>query len=78
MQFFQWLTDIGNRYIAEAGPTVNGETIPIMVLLLLGTGVFLTLRLGFIRSGGSDTDSRSRPALTTIRTSPEMSPTSRR
>jgi len=49
MQFFQWLTDIGNRYIAEAGPTVNGETIPIMVLLLLGTGVFLTLRLGFIQ-----------------------------
>ena len=49
MQFFQWLTDMGNRYIAEAGPTVNGETIPIMVLLLLGTGVFLTLRLGFIQ-----------------------------
>ena len=49
MQFFQWLTDMGNRYIAEAGPTINGETIPIMVLLLLGTGVFLTLRLGFIQ-----------------------------
>ncbi len=49
MQFFQWLTDMGNRYIAEAGFTVNGETIPFMVLLLLGTGVFLTLRLGFIQ-----------------------------
>ena len=49
MQFFQWLTDMGNRYIAEAGPTINGETVPIMVLLLLGTGVFLTLRLGFIQ-----------------------------
>ena len=49
MQFFQWLTDIGNKYIAEAGFTVNGETIPFMVLLLLGTGVFLTLRLGFIQ-----------------------------
>jgi len=49
MQFFQWLTDMGNRYIAEAGFTVNGETIPFMVLLLLGTGVFLTIRLGFIQ-----------------------------
>ncbi len=49
MQFFQWLTDIGNKYIAEAGFTVNGETIPFMVLLLLGTGLFLTLRLGFIQ-----------------------------
>ncbi len=49
MQFFQWLTDIGNKYVVEIGPTVNGETIPLMVLLLLGTGVFLTLRLGFIQ-----------------------------
>ena len=49
MQFFQWLTDIGNKYIVEVGPTINGETIPLMVLLLLGTGVFLTLRLGFIQ-----------------------------
>lgn len=49
MEFFQWLTDMGNRYIAELGFTVNGETIPYMVLLLLGTGVFLTLRLGFIQ-----------------------------
>ncbi len=49
MQFFQWLTDIGNKYIVEVGPKLNGETIPLMVLLLLGTGVFLTLRLGFIQ-----------------------------
>ena len=49
MEFFQWLTDMGNRYIAELGFTVNGETIPYMVLLLLGTGVFLTFRLGFIQ-----------------------------
>jgi AGCS family alanine or glycine:cation symporter len=31
------------------GVTVGGETIPYMVILLLGTGVFLTLRLGFIQ-----------------------------
>jgi AGCS family alanine or glycine:cation symporter len=49
MEFFQWLTDIGTRYVAELGFEVNGETVPFMVLLLLGTGVFLTLRLGFIQ-----------------------------
>ncbi|MDT8436251.1 MAG: sodium:alanine symporter family protein [Gemmatimonadota bacterium] len=49
MEFFEWLTDIGNRYVAELGFTVNGETIPYMVILLLGTGIFLTLRLGFIQ-----------------------------
>ncbi len=49
MEFFEWLTDIGNRYVAELGFTVNGETIPYMVILLLGTGIFLTLRLGLIQ-----------------------------
>ncbi|HEX9700986.1 MAG TPA: sodium:alanine symporter family protein [Acidobacteriota bacterium] len=49
MQFFQTLSDFGNRYIVELGIRVGDETIPFMVLLLLGTGVFLTLRLGFIQ-----------------------------
>jgi AGCS family alanine or glycine:cation symporter len=49
MEFFQTLSDWGNRYIVEFGIPVGDETIPIMVLLLLGTGVFLTLRLGFIQ-----------------------------
>ena len=49
MEFFEWLTDIGNRYVAELGFTVNGETLPDMVSLLLGTGIFLTLRLGLIQ-----------------------------
>ena len=49
MRFFEWLSDFGNRYIVEMGITVGGETIPYMVILLLGTGVFLTLRLGFIQ-----------------------------
>jgi AGCS family alanine or glycine:cation symporter len=49
MGFFQWLSDFGNRYIVEMGITVGGETVPYMVILLLGTGVFLTLRLGFIQ-----------------------------
>ncbi|MEX0600768.1 MAG: sodium:alanine symporter family protein [Rhodothermales bacterium] len=31
------------------GPIVGGETIPLVVILLLGTGIFLTLRLQFIQ-----------------------------
>ncbi len=49
MDFIQTLSDLGNRYIVQLGFAVGDETIPFMVLLLLGTGVFLTLRLGFIQ-----------------------------
>lgn len=49
MEFFQFLSNLGNKYIVELGFTVGGETVPFMVVLLLGTGVFLTLRLGFIQ-----------------------------
>ena len=49
MEFIQTLSNLGNRYIVGFGFNVGGETIPFMVLLLLGTGVFLTLRLGFIQ-----------------------------
>jgi len=49
MEFIQTLSDLGNRYIVNLGFSVGDETIPFMVVLLLGTGVFLTLRLGFIQ-----------------------------
>ncbi len=49
MEFIQTLSDLGNRYIVNLGFSVGDETIPFMVPLLLGTGVFLTLRLGFIQ-----------------------------
>ncbi len=49
MEFIQTLSNLGNRYIVNLGFSVGDETIPFMVLLLLGTGVFLTLRLGFIQ-----------------------------
>ena len=35
--------------VVYGGPTVNGETLPIIVVALLGTGLFLTLRLGFVQ-----------------------------
>ena len=49
MQFFEWLVDFGNKYIVNLGITYNGEKIPFMVILLLGVGTYLTLRLGFIQ-----------------------------
>jgi alanine or glycine:cation symporter, AGCS family len=35
--------------LAWWGPTIGGETVPLAVMMLLGTGLFLTLRLGFIQ-----------------------------
>ena len=49
MEFIETLSDLGNRYIVQLGISVGDETVPFMVMLLLGTGVFLTLRLGFIQ-----------------------------
>ena len=49
MELFQTLSDLGNRYIVELGISVGDETVPFMVILLLGAGVFLTLRLGFVQ-----------------------------
>ena len=33
----------------QIGPTVGGERIPLMVILLLGTGLYLTVRLAFVQ-----------------------------
>jgi len=48
-RFVQGITEFLNTYIVEIGPSVGGEKIPIMVIMLLGTGIYLTLRLGFIQ-----------------------------
>jgi AGCS family alanine or glycine:cation symporter len=45
----QVITDFLNTYVVEIGPSIGGETVPIMVMALLGTGVYLTIRLGFIQ-----------------------------
>ena len=49
MEFLETLTDLGNRFIVNLGIPVGEETISFMVILLLGTGVFLTLRLGLVQ-----------------------------
>jgi AGCS family alanine or glycine:cation symporter len=45
----QAITDFLNTWVVEIGPSIGGEKVPIMVLALLGTGVYLTVRLGFIQ-----------------------------
>ena len=45
----QAFTDFLDTWVVNIGPSFGGERIPIMVIMLLGTGVYLTLRLGFIQ-----------------------------
>ena len=33
----------------ETGITIDGQTVPFLVIALLGTGLFLTLRLGLVQ-----------------------------
>jgi AGCS family alanine or glycine:cation symporter len=49
MAFLQAIVDFLNTYVVGLGIEIDGETLPFMVIFLLGTGVFLTLRLGFIQ-----------------------------
>ncbi len=49
MQFVEWFSDFATTYIVEAGIRVGDEQIPFMVIVLLGVGFYLTLRLGFIQ-----------------------------
>ena len=49
MEFLQQVIDFLTRIFVTAGISVGGENIPFMVILLLGIGIYLTLRLGFIQ-----------------------------
>ena len=49
MDLLQNVVDFFNTYVVENGINVNGENIPYMVILLLGTGLYLTLRTGFVQ-----------------------------
>lgn len=47
-----WLQDVVGwleGIVWDFGPVIGGETIPLVVIFLLGTGIFLTLRLKFIQ-----------------------------
>ncbi|MEQ8330218.1 MAG: sodium:alanine symporter family protein [Longimicrobiales bacterium] len=49
MDLLQSFVDFMNVYVVEVGIAVGGENIPFMVILLLGAGLYLTLRLGFVQ-----------------------------
>ena len=49
MDRLQTIVDFCNTYIVEYGISINGENVPFMVILLLGTGFYLTARLGFVQ-----------------------------
>jgi AGCS family alanine or glycine:cation symporter len=49
MDLLQNVVDFFNTYVVENGINVNGENIPYMVILLLGTGFYLTVRTGFVQ-----------------------------
>lgn len=49
MEFLQSLIDFMNVWVVNAGLNFGGEQLPWMVIFLLGTGVYLTFRLGFIQ-----------------------------
>ncbi len=49
MERFERIVNAANRYVSEFGIPFGETEVPYMVILLLGTGLFLTLRLGFVQ-----------------------------
>ncbi|HEX9886869.1 MAG TPA: sodium:alanine symporter family protein [Longimicrobiales bacterium] len=49
MEWLQAVIDFLNTWVVEIGIPFGEETIPIMVLVLIGTGLFLTVRTGFVQ-----------------------------
>lgn len=49
MDLITRITEFLNTWIVEIGIPTGGENVPFMVVLLLGIGMYLTLRLGFVQ-----------------------------
>jgi alanine or glycine:cation symporter, AGCS family len=49
MDWLRSVVDFLNAYVVEIGPTIGGERVPLMVIMLLGTGFYLTVRTGFVQ-----------------------------
>ncbi|MFW6206505.1 MAG: alanine/glycine:cation symporter family protein [Gemmatimonadota bacterium] len=49
MQFFEQLVNTVSRLVWEEGIPMGGEEIPFVVVALLGVGIFLTVRMGFVQ-----------------------------
>jgi len=46
---FEQIVVVVKNFIDNFGIRLNGETIPLKVIALLGAGIFLTIRLGFVQ-----------------------------
>lgn len=49
MEGIEQVISATKNFLDNFGVPVSGETIPIKVIILLGAGIFLTLRLGFVQ-----------------------------
>ena len=49
MDWLRPVVDFLNTYVVSIGISIGGEPIPFMVILLLGTGFYLTVRTGFVQ-----------------------------
>ena len=49
MQIVERVVNALSYYIWSFGLPIGGETVPLVIIALLGTGLFMTLRLGFIQ-----------------------------
>ena len=49
MDLLQSVVDFLDHYVVNAGINWNGENVPFTVILLLGTGLYLTVRMGFVQ-----------------------------
>ena len=49
MDWIPAVVDFAEKWFINLGPSVGGEQIPLMVILLLGTGFYLTVRTGFVQ-----------------------------
>ncbi|MDA0312169.1 MAG: sodium:alanine symporter family protein [Gemmatimonadetes bacterium] len=48
-RFLQPVVDFMTEWVIDIGPDIGGENVPVMVILLLGTGMYLTVRTGFLQ-----------------------------
>jgi len=49
MEWLRPVVDFLNTYVVSIGISIAGEPVPFMVILLLGTGFYLTVRTGFVQ-----------------------------
>ena len=49
METFERIVGTLNGWVWDTGITIRGETLPLVIVALIGTGLYLTLYLGFVQ-----------------------------